>query len=114
MGLRVRSWIPSPHPPKTTQPPISQGMSEVTVISARAPCTFDEIRLQTESVLRKAGVKRAIVVGSWADGEADGFSELDLAVMDTPPSAPVTCGSSHKGTRRAFAHGGRSPGLYDR
>lgn len=59
-------------------------MSEVTVISAPAPCTFEEIRRRTAQVLRKAGVERAIVFGSWARGEADGFSDLDLAVvMDT-------------------------------
>ena len=63
-------------------------MSEVTVISAPAPCTFDELRQRTQPVLRKAGVERAIVFGSWARGDADGFSDLDLvAVMDTvlPP-----------------------------
>lgn len=60
-------------------------MSEVTVISAPAPCTFEEVCLRTGAVLRQAGVERAIVFGSWARGEADGFSDLDLAVvMDTP------------------------------
>lgn len=64
-------------------------MSEVTVISAPAPCTFEEMRRRMAPVLRKAGVKRAIVFGSWARGEADGFSDLDLAVvMDTDHPSP--------------------------
>ena len=45
--------------------------------------------MRAEPVLRGAGVKRAIVFGSWARGEADGFSDLDLAVvMDTDLSGP--------------------------
>ena len=64
-------------------------MSEVTVISAPAPCTFEEMRRRTAPILREAGVKRAIVFGSWARGEADGFSDLDLAVvMDTDLPRP--------------------------
>lgn len=64
-------------------------MSEVTVISAPAPCTFGEMRRRAAPVLRRAGVKRAIVFGSWARGEADGFSDLDLAVvMDTDLPRP--------------------------
>lgn len=59
-------------------------MSDVTVVSAPAPCTFEEMRRRARPVLRRAGAKRAIVFGSWARGEADGFSDIDLAVvMDT-------------------------------
>ena len=64
-------------------------MSEVTVISAPVPCTFEEMRVRAGPVLRRAGAKRAIVFGSWARGEADGFSDLDLAVvMDTDLPSP--------------------------
>lgn len=56
-------------------------MSEVTVISASAPGTLDELCRRAEPVLRKSGAKRAIVFGSWARGQADGFSDLDLAVV---------------------------------
>ena len=64
-------------------------MSDVTVISAPAPCTFEEMCRRAVPVLRKAGAKRAIVFGSWARGNADGFSDLDLAVvMDTDLPRP--------------------------
>ena len=56
-------------------------ITEVTVISAPAPCTFGEVRRSAAPVLRKAGAKRAIVFGSWARGQADGYSDLDLAVV---------------------------------
>ena len=56
-------------------------MSDVMVISAPAPCSFEEMRQRAVPVLRKAGAKRAIVFGSWARGQADGFSDLDLAVV---------------------------------
>jgi predicted nucleotidyltransferase len=38
--------------------------------------------------LEAAGAERAVVFGSWARGPADGFSDLDLAVVlrtDLPP-----------------------------
>jgi len=64
-------------------------MSEVTVFSSPAPCTLDDVRPRAVSVLRKAGAERAVVFGSWARGQADGFSDLDLAVvMDTDLPRP--------------------------
>ena len=64
-------------------------MSEVTVISAPAPCAFDDVRRRAVPVLRKAGAKRAVVFGFWARGQADGYSDLDLAVvMDTDLPRP--------------------------
>lgn len=66
-----------------------RAMSEVTVVAAPAPCSFAEIRRRAVPVLRRAGVRRAIVFGSWARGRADGFSDLDLAVvMDTDLPRP--------------------------
>ena len=54
---------------------------KVTVVKACAPCALGDLRLKAVPVLQSAGVSRAIVFGSWARGEADGFSDLDLAVV---------------------------------
>lgn len=53
----------------------------VSVVRAPAPCSLDELRRRARPVLRIAGVRRAVAFGSWARGEADGFSDLDLAVV---------------------------------
>ena len=53
---------------------------EVEVLREPAPCTLDELRAHALPVLREHGVREAVVFGSWARGEADGYSDLDLAV----------------------------------
>jgi len=54
---------------------------EVTVLRAPARFTLDELVARMRGPLEAAGAERAIVFGSWARGEADGFSDLDLVVV---------------------------------
>jgi len=56
-------------------------ISGVTILREAAPCSLDELRLLAVPLLRNAGASRAVVFGSWARGEADGFSDLDLVVV---------------------------------
>ena len=55
--------------------------TSVEVVRAPAPCTLAELCRLARPVFRAARVRRAVVFGSWARGEADGFSDLDLAVV---------------------------------
>ena len=59
----------------------SMAFGDVAVLKLPRPCEFGELRRKAVPLLRSAGVRRAIVFGSWARREADGFSDLDLAVV---------------------------------
>lgn len=59
----------------------SMAFGDVAVFKLPRPCEFGELRRKAVPLLRSAGVHRAIVFGSWTRREADGFSDLDLAVV---------------------------------
>jgi predicted nucleotidyltransferase len=53
----------------------------ITVLKAPRQHTLEEIARLAAGPLAAAGAERAVVFGSWARGTADGFSDLDLAVV---------------------------------
>lgn len=56
-------------------------MEEVVVLRKPAEHTLDELARMAAGPLAAAGAERAVVFGSWAGGAADGYSDLDLAVV---------------------------------
>ena len=54
---------------------------EVLVVEASRRYSLEQLAALAASPLRAAGAERAVVFGSWARGNADGFSDLDLAVV---------------------------------
>jgi predicted nucleotidyltransferase len=65
---------------------------EVIVVRRAARHTLAELAELARPALDAAGVERAVVFGSWARGTADGFSDLDLAVVIDTPLPPVDRG----------------------
>ncbi len=64
--------------------------AEVTVVQSPVRYSLKELNRLAVEPLRRSGAERAVVFGSYARGSADGYSDLDLAVvLDThlPPSA---------------------------
>lgn len=55
--------------------------SDVTILKKEAPLDLAEIARRVQRPLEKAGARRAVAFGSYARGEADGFSDLDLVVV---------------------------------
>lgn len=54
---------------------------EVTVLRAPRRHSLEELAERARRPLEEAGAERAVVFGSFARGVADGFSDLDLAVV---------------------------------
>ncbi len=56
-------------------------MEEVIVLRKPAEYSLDELAQKAAGPLAAAGAESAVAFGSWAAGSADGYSDLDLAVV---------------------------------
>jgi predicted nucleotidyltransferase len=54
---------------------------DVTILQSPATYTLADLARRAEEPLRRCGAERAIAFGSYARGMADGYSDLDLAVV---------------------------------
>ena len=66
---------------------------DVAVVCAPARATLHELAKLAAPVLRAAGAERAVAFGSFARGAADGFSDLDLAVVLPTELPPIERGN---------------------
>jgi len=65
---------------------------EVTILRAPSRQSLEELARRVREPLEAAGVERAVAFGSWARGTADGYSDLDLAVVLETDLAPLERG----------------------
>lgn len=66
---------------------------DVVAVRAAARTTLDKLARLAAPVLRAAGAERAVAFGSFARGTADGFSDLDLAVVLPTDLLPIERGN---------------------
>lgn len=58
--------------------------NSVDILRKEAPASLEELAQRLKEPLDRAGAERAIAFGSYARGEANGYSDLDLVVaLDT-------------------------------
>jgi uncharacterized protein len=62
---------------------------DVTILRAPARWTLAELADRAAEPLRRAGAVRAVAFGSYARGTADGYSDLDLAVVLETEDRPL-------------------------
>jgi predicted nucleotidyltransferase len=77
----------------------------VSVVRRPARHTLADLAALARPALEAAGAERAVVFGSWARGVADGFSDLDLAVVIDTSLAPLDRGHLLRGVVEALPLG---------
>jgi predicted nucleotidyltransferase len=70
-------------------------MDEVIVIGGPASVPFERLERAIVSHLEGTAVERAIVFGSWARGEQDVSSDLDLVLVEETASPFTERGRAH-------------------
>ncbi|MBW2263453.1 MAG: nucleotidyltransferase domain-containing protein [Deltaproteobacteria bacterium] len=70
-------------------------MDEVIVVGGPAPVSFERLRERIAAYLAGTAVERAVVFGSWARGEQDASSDLDLVLVEETASPFVERGRTH-------------------
>jgi len=60
-------------------------MSEVEILAGPPRFTLQEVRRAVAAACRREGAERAILFGSYARGEADAYSDLDLVIVCETP-----------------------------
>jgi predicted nucleotidyltransferase len=70
-------------------------MGDVHVQGGAATMSFDELRARIVRYLERTDVEKAIVFGSWARGQQDGMSDLDLVLVERTDRPFVERGLAH-------------------
>ena len=70
-------------------------MEDVEIVSGAAPTSREELLAAIREYLRGTKVERAIVFGSWARGQQDLASDLDLALIEETQAPFVERGRAH-------------------
>lgn len=60
-------------------------MSDVEILSGPPRFALDDVRRVVARACRREGARRAILFGSYARGEADAWSDLDLLIVCETP-----------------------------
>lgn len=66
--------------------------TEVQVLQKKATYTLHQLATLAEESLRAAGCEKAVAFGSYARGTADGYADLDLAIVIPTDRAPLERG----------------------
>ena len=66
--------------------------ADVQILQKKAPYTLNQLATLAEEALRAAGCERAVAFGSYARGTADGYADLDLAIVIPTDRAPLERG----------------------
>jgi uncharacterized protein len=66
--------------------------ADVQVLQKKATYTLPQLATLAEDAFRAAGCEKAVAFGSYARGTADGYSDLDVAIVIPTARSPLDRG----------------------